>query len=250
MLTARKNSVINHVLYRFLVHGAVRASFSAVHVRQPISAVPPANMPVILFGNHCSWWDGYMAMLINERIFHRDGYVMVEDIQLSRYQFFRYLGAFSIDRTNRRAAYESMVYAAELLHCQDNRLLLIFPQGAIQANDRRPLGFYNGIGHIAQKAAPCQAIPVALRYEFIGEQKPEAFIRIGAPTEISGSGTDAKTLTKHLELALSNELDHLYTDVVTRQFASYNPLVHGSWSINRLWDSVRNKQQIRHLGPH
>lgn len=54
---------------------------------------------------------------------------MLEE-QLSRFWFFRFLGAFSV-RKNSRDIMESLHYATELLQDPEN-LVLIFPQGAIQ----------------------------------------------------------------------------------------------------------------------
>ena len=78
-----------------------------------------------------------MAMVFNEQIWRREGYVIVEDIQLERYPFFRYLGAFSVNRSDARKAVTSVRYAANVLKNGPNRLLLIFPQGEIRANDAR-----------------------------------------------------------------------------------------------------------------
>jgi 1-acyl-sn-glycerol-3-phosphate acyltransferase len=248
MLAARKSSFLNALLYRVLMLSAVQGAFHSVYVRQA-SPPPPANDRVLLYANHCSWWDGHMAMILNECLWHRDAHIMVEDTQLERYQFFRYLGAFSVNRQSPRAAALSLRYAGELLKAAPNRLLLIFPQGQIQANDVRPLRFFTGVGHIAHNAASCLAYPLALRLEFIGEQKPEAFLSIGQPLAVETPAPPAKELTHRMQTALEAELDQLRADIIAREFSTFTPLVKGAWSINRVWDAVRGKPQIKPLGP-
>ena len=51
-----------------------------------------------------------------------------------------------------------------------------------------------------------------------------------------------------MQAALTQELDQLREDVVAYRFESFKPLVSGGWSINRLWDAVRGKGQIKQVG--
>jgi 1-acyl-sn-glycerol-3-phosphate acyltransferase len=248
MLPAKKNPFWNKVIYSVLMKPALRGSFHATRIRQ---AQPfPAGMPVIVFGNHSAWWDAHVPMAANEQRWHRDGYVMVEDTQLSRYGFFRYAGAFSVNRHDGRSAMHSVAYAVQKLTEAPNRMLLIFPQGEILANDVRPLKFFAGMGHIVKKVAqagPVALIPFALRYEFVGEQKPDAFISVGAPA-VAAAPVDAKAITAQMEAALTQELDSLREDVTAYRFNGFDTLVAGAWGINRIWDAVRGKKQIKEVG--
>ncbi|MCS7057066.1 MAG: lysophospholipid acyltransferase family protein [Thermoflexales bacterium] len=261
MIKARKHPLLNRLVYLLLIKAQVKASFHRVYLRQAAPSPPPDSPPFIMFGNHSAWWDAHLAMVLNEECWHSDGYVMVEDIQLARYGFFRWCGAFSVNRRDPRSAVESMNYAIRLLtepaqRRNAPRSLLIFPQGEIRANDVRPLGFYQGAGRIASKTAQqvgaCALYPLALRYEFIGEQKPDAFISVGPPLLVrkdeGASALDPRQITARMEQVLTEELDRLRDDVVAYRLASFTPLVQGAWSINRIWDAVRGKEQIREVG--
>lgn len=252
MLTARKNPLLNSLIYRLLIKPPLRSSFHAVHYRQA-GQVPASDAPCILIGNHSAWWDAHLPMAANESLWHLDGYVMVEDTQLSRYQFFRTVGAFSVNRRDGRSAMQSLNYAVQLLTEAPRRMLLIFPQGEIQANDVRPLTFFNGIGHIVKKVAAsrgaCDVYPMASRYEFIGEQKPDAFLSMGAAMHFDTSNaSDTRATTAQMQDALTAELDQLRADLVAYRFDGFTPLVQGGLSINRLWDAVRGKAQIKRVG--
>lgn len=248
MLTARKNRFLNRILYTSVFLLPARSAFHGIHLRQS-SSTPPAQLPVLAYANHSSWWDANIISILNERVWHRDGYVMMEDTQLQRYQFFRYMGAFSVNRHDARQAVVSMRYASDILRAGQNRMLLMFPQGEILHNDHRPLDFFGGVGHIARQAAPCAAYPIALRYEFIGEQKPEVFVSVGTPQLLTQDSQSAKELACSMEQQLTAELDRLHDDLVARNYAGFATLLAGTWSINRLWDSVRGRPQITPLGP-
>jgi 1-acyl-sn-glycerol-3-phosphate acyltransferase len=254
MLAARKNPLMNWLIYRLVMKAGLRSSFHAVRIRQA-EAMPPPSAPMILFGNHSAWWDAHLPMAANEERWHAEGYVMVEDTQLERYQFFRYCGAFSVNRRDPRSAMLSLNYAVDMLTSGPRRMLLIFPQGEILANDVRPLRFQQGTGHIVKKVLgrgwPCWLYPMALRYEFIGEQKPDAFISVGPALRFEAHArVEAGEVTERLQQALTAELDRLHEDVVAYRFDDFTPLISGAWSINRAWDAVRGKRQIRNVGDH
>ncbi len=248
MIETRKNPLLSRMIYALLVRPSLRGGFNRVRMRR---SAPLPDVPVIWCANHSSWWDGYLGMAANELRFKRDAYVMVEATQLARYGFFRWVGGFSVDRGDARSALDSLRYATNLLVTGPRRALLIFPQGTISANDARPLSFFAGIGHIARDIArasgACALVPLALRYEFIGEQKPEAFISAGQPLLVD-AGARPKAVAAEAEAALTGELDQLRADVVGYRFDSFDDVLTGTLSINRLWDRVRGKTQIREVG--
>lgn len=248
MLPARKNRLLNKLLYIVLFQQPARSAFSRIHLRQAADA-PNQPVPVIACANHTSWWDAQMVSILNERVWKRDGFVMMEDTQLQRYQFFRYMGAFSVNRNDPREAVVSLRYATKVLTTGTNRMLLMFPQGEFRHPDERPLRFYAGIGHIARKSMPCAVYPIALRYELLGEQKPEAFISVGEPILVSSETRTADALAQQMQTALAREMDQLHADLIARDYSRFTVLLHGSWSINRLWDALRGKPQIKQTGP-
>ncbi len=253
MLTAHKNHLLNALIYQGLIKVGLQGAFGQVNLRQ--SGPPPEpDVPVILYGNHCSWWDGHLGMAVNEERWHRDGYVMMEDKQLERYGFFRACGAFSLNRADGRSAMQTLDYAAELMTHGPGRMLLLFPQGEILANDVRPLRLFNGVAHLVKKivarAGYCALYPMALRYEFVGEQRPEAFISIGHPLTITPHTlpNPPKRLTDQMEQALTQGLDQLHEDITRYQLDTFEACITGRWSINRWWDAVRGRRPMARVG--
>jgi 1-acyl-sn-glycerol-3-phosphate acyltransferase len=182
------------------------------------------GVPLVLYANHSSWWDGLVAFEIG-RACALDQYVMMEERQLARLRLFRRLGAFSVERERAREARRSVEYACELLRGTEGALWL-FPQGVTLANDVRPLKFYTGAAHIIRRAGGAYVAPVAMRYEFLEEFRPEAFARVGAPERVTvDESFDVKDLTRHLSDELTRTLDRLRADVLEAKFEEYEEIV-------------------------
>lgn len=180
-----------------------------------------SGVPLIIYANHSSWWDGLVFLEILRR-FDFENYVMMEEKQLRKLFLFRQLGAFSVVREKPREAVKSINYAADLLKKNANRTLLIFPQAKILPNDVRPIRFFNGLARIVEKVETIYAIPAALRYEFIGNYKPEIFVKISEPEFIKKDvGFQSKTLIVDFEKRLSETLDALKREINLSQTENY-----------------------------
>ena len=184
-------------------------------------AAKNSHIPLLIYANHSSWWDGLTAFEI-WRAARLDSFVMMEERQLKNLSLFRRLGAFSVVRENAREAVKSMNYAAELLKKNPRQTVWIFPQGAILPNDLRPLKFFHGLARIIEKTEKCAVAPVALRYEFFGHYKPEILVKIGSPKLFTtGIDFDAKKKTGEFENDLTAALDDLKTDILTDNLQNY-----------------------------
>ncbi|MCO6512384.1 MAG: lysophospholipid acyltransferase family protein [Aridibacter famidurans] len=147
---------------------------------------PRPGLPLLIYANHTSWWDGLAAFQISRQA-ALDAYVMMEERQLRRYFLFRKLGAFSVVRESPRSAYRSLEYASLLLKEDPRRALWMFPQGEIVLAGKRPLGFFSGIEKLIEMAGSCIAVPVVFRYEFGGEFKPSIYSAVGEGFDIAES---------------------------------------------------------------
>ncbi len=224
MITARKERMFER-MFALYNRNLIRRRFEGLrvagldHLRQRRT-----NVPQLLYANHSSWWDGLvMFQLAYQR--KLDLYAMMEEKQLRQYPFHRKLGAFSVVRTRPREALKSIEYACNLLR-HTSRTLLIFPQGETAPNDIRPLKFYNGAARIIERVGEIDAVPVALRYEFLDEFRPEILVRVGEGERIEAtSDFNAKQLTNCMAEKLARTLDDLCEDVVRRSIADYVEIV-------------------------
>ena len=184
-----------------------------------------SQMPMIIYVNHSSWWDGLVAFQISAKL-KLDSFVMMEEKQLKNLFLFRKLGAFSVIRENPREALESVNYAANLLKVNSRRTLWIFPQGEILPNNARPLRFYGGLSKIVERVGQCQVVPMAICYEFLKDFKPEIFVKSGK-AEVFGNfkTNDSKRMTQNFETAMTSLLEELNTNILNNNFKKFEQII-------------------------
>ncbi len=224
MLKAKKSRWFEKI-FTLYNRNLLKRRFDSFNVRGLKNLVNSnSNIPQIIYSNHSGWWDGLLIYEICKKL-NLDFYVMMEEKQLKSLSFFRKIGAFSVVREKPREAVRSINYAASILREIPKKTLLIFPQGEIQPNERRPLKFFNGLSRIIEKAGECEIIPIAIRYEFRGEFKPEIYVDIGNPKIIANlKDFDARAATIGFENQTTDLLDNLYNDITTENFADFDNL--------------------------
>lgn len=225
MLEARK-SVWFEKLFSIYNRNLLKRRFNSLQVSGLDFLIKrDKNLPLLIYANHSSWWDGLVAFQISRET-RLDSFLMMEEKQLRKLFLFRKLGAFSVVREKPRAAIKSIDYAAEVLRKSPNRAVWIFPQGEILPNDVRPLDFYGGLTKIIQKVERCYAVPVAMRFEFLGEFKPDIFVKINEP-EIFNGGEDffPKIIKTVFENKLAEALDALKTEIIQKNLKGFKKII-------------------------
>ncbi len=191
----------------------------------------------LFLANHSCWWDLYLAHFLNETV-PVDGYGMMEHVNLNRYRFFRRIGAFSVDPTAPWTVRTSMLYTIALLS-QPGTGVWFFPQGDILSNDLRPLRFKNGLRALLRLAGRLRAVPVAIRFDFWQDQRPEAFVRFGLPEYIERD--EVPTVIPTWEAKITALLDQLKTDVIAQDESAFRTLLEGQLSISIWFDKLRER---------
>ena len=162
------------IIFQPYLTGLFKRHFHEIQLLGTLPEIPD-DLPVLLLPNHSTWWDGFFVYLLNKRIFRRTAYLMMLEKQLTKYKFFRKIGAYSIEPENRRSVIESLEYTVELLN-REMPLVSVFPQGELLPWHTRPLDYKRGVEWILQKYGnPVTVLPLAIRAEFLGEQRPSAF---------------------------------------------------------------------------
>lgn len=238
---ANKRPFVEWLVGRVVLQRALSRAFGGVYASihpDTLRLRKQAHLPIVFCATHSGWWDGHMAYILNKRVFRRDAYLMMEEAQLAQYPFFTWFGVFGVDKRDPRAALESVRYITDMLSERENAALWIFPQGEMAHPDTRPLRLYGGTANIARRLGACALVPVALRYDFLLEQAPHAFARIGIPLMVQRDGA-SRDLTANLASAMTLVADDLHRDVTSYRLDGYRKVLSGRGSANANWDRVR-----------
>jgi 1-acyl-sn-glycerol-3-phosphate acyltransferase len=239
-IPAAKNPIGDELIYRLFARWSLWSSFDTVWLQTHGPLPTPDEGPLLLALNHSAWWDGYLMYVIHRVVLggRFDAHLLMEERQLRAYRFFTWSGAFSINRRDPDDVLRSQQYAANLLRGgRRPRALFIFPQGKIVPNDRRPLVTYPGVARIIAMAGGVRVCPVALRYEFLGQQWPHAFIRLG-PVYTPGEPAATDGTLAELTARLTAACDALRDDVLALELERFRPLLRGRRGIDKSFDAV------------
>jgi 1-acyl-sn-glycerol-3-phosphate acyltransferase len=182
MIEATHNRLADVVFKRYLNH-LFRRHFASLNL---IGDAPhiPENLPVLILPNHNTWWDGFFVYHLNRIFFQRRLYMMMLEEQLSRYPFFRRIGAYGIIPNKVEDVRKSISYTAKLLEGTDPEgvALCVFPQGELVSWYQQPITYQRGIEVIIRRTKrPVSILPLLMRIEYIEMQYPQVFFMFGEP---------------------------------------------------------------------
>lgn len=174
----------------------------------------------LLYGSHYCFHDGQVAYYICRKGFDANFYMMIEE--LYKFPILSKIGGFSVEK-NSSLALNSINYAAELLKNRDN-MVWIFPQGKVLPPDFRPIKFESGLSSIVNKVKHVNLIPVAVKFVFVRQYKPEIFAEVGEPLIIDNGVSDKKAFTKQLEDNFTYMNDVQNKNISQGEFDGYESL--------------------------
>lgn len=220
MITARKSRLFEKGFGIYLLP-LLRRSFSHL-LSMNVQGIP--RQPVIFIANHSSWWDGLLFFQLNHAVWKHDIHMMMHEKNLKNFIFFRYLGAFSIDKQNPKDIIRSLQYAEGLL--KQGKSVVLFPQGDEFHQEIRPLAFHSGIGYLLEKHPEIPVVPITFYYSFRHDQKPEVWIHQGPVLSTEAiPGASRKEKSGSLQKILTAQLDGLKEEVIAENTAAFNDLL-------------------------
>ncbi len=185
MITAAHVPVLTGLISSY-VKWKLRRSFRGLWLRGAL----PEDEPVVLYSNHLNFWDGFVAHAVISEA-GRAGFAMMEERNLARFPFLRYLGAFSVRRGSSSSARESLRHAQALLE-PPRSTVVVFPQGRI-APFEAPLALERGAELLA-RWAKVRCVPMAIRYAMFEHEFPDVLIALGEAHEASSTEAMAARL--------------------------------------------------------
>ena len=196
-------------IYAAYARRLIRKTFGRLRIS---GALPShSSVPVIAYMNHSAWWDAVVPVHLSHDLFRREIHALMEAEQIRRYPFFRHLGCFGPVESSLGEARLVAAYAARVLSAGNSPILWICPQGALLPS-RIPMKFKSGIARIANAVPEAVIVPIAFRYEFLKNEKPDCWIKIGEP--VVRAEESIPQLTRRLEIRLQRELDALDDEIL------------------------------------
>ena len=201
----------------------------------------PAELPVIIFINHPSWWDPLFGLFLTSRCFpDRRVYAPIEAAALARYQFFARIGFFGVEPGTVRGA-ATFLRVGQAILSRPNSILGVTPEGQFTDPRERPVHMRSGLGHLAGRLRTGVLLPLALEYPFWEERLPEALARFGEPIFIaSENGRSSAQWTTLLAQRLEAAQDALAFDARQRDRAAFEILLGGSAGVGGVYDMWRS----------
>ncbi len=172
------------------------------------------NKSILITPNHISWWDGFFIDFAVRNIFHKNIFLMMLEEQLKRFWFFSKLGAYSINPGNVKSVLETVNYTSLLLEKPGN-FLVVYPQGEIEAYEKKPLTLKKGLDLIIKKSKKDFIIlPAAFKIQYYNEKNPSVLFSFG-------NMLDSKEIENNFavfENTFYQNLDDLSQKAFDRQF--------------------------------
>ncbi|OWA36312.1 hypothetical protein B9G55_09750 [Saccharibacillus sp. O16] len=180
-------------------------AFRCINLYGSLEAGVDRQRPILYIANHSSWWDGLLLFHLWRRSGENHHYVMMDEQQLSKYRFFRKLGAYSVDKSSAGASRASLRYSEDLL-LAGNRVWL-FPQGDIRHLESRPLILQSGAAHLLRRVPQAAVVPVTFYYTQGLHSKSEVSLEVGRPLMEDWSVLDRSAIMAMLQDELQRQLD-------------------------------------------
>lgn len=239
MSTSTSSSRVVGLFGRYLDR-LFRGTFNAVRWRSESDWQQwPDDVPILAIANHTSWWDGFLSHQVSRAI-GRPFRILMEAEHLDRYRFFRRVGALPVERRSAPQARRDLALAADGL--AGSTMLWIYPQGMRRPASEQIAALEHGAAWLIQRRmGPLLVVPVAFRYAFLSEQRPEAFALVAAPWHLSAPPAGRRRdLTARLAARLAATVATLDDDLRTERVERFETLVAGRPSINNRLDRVRH----------
>jgi 1-acyl-sn-glycerol-3-phosphate acyltransferase len=220
-------------------------NFEAVRIAHAGMPIVPAEQPLIICTNHPGWWDPVILILLQDILFPgRLGFGPMDRAALGKYGVLRRVGIFGIDSNSRHGAAEFLQQGVRIL-ADPRAVLWVTAEGGFTDPRVRPVRLRRGIAHLARRVPEAIVLPLALEYPFWNERFPQALGYFGAPIAADPQRS-ASDWTTMLEAAMTQTLDALATESLSRDPTRFRRILHGRAGVGGLYDLWRHTRAFAH----
>jgi 1-acyl-sn-glycerol-3-phosphate acyltransferase len=222
-------------LFSIYLHWYIGRHFHALRLANS-GRFPSGTGPLIVYGNHASWWDPLAYIVISRHLlptaYH---YGPMDAAALKHYGFLRKLGMFPIEMGTRRGAAQFLRGAEEILSTP-NSVLWVTPEGRFTDMRTRPATFRPGLAAVVARLGACTLVPLAFEYTFWDERLPEILISCGKPIKVAGEGRSTEEWGEQLAGALADAQNELAALAMLRDPARFETVMTGRIGISGVYE--------------
>ena len=227
--------------FRGVVRRYFRRHFRSVQA-QHAEQLGQQQGPLIVYGNHSSWWDPMLIVLLGELLLpERKHYAPIDARARERYPILRRLGSFPGQAASPRGAAQFLRTAEVIL--REGGVLWLTPQGRFADPREAPLAFKPGLGALALRMPEVPLIPLAVEYTFWDERLPETLLHFGPPVAVTPNGSSEQA-TRELEGALAAAMAALRDASMLRDASAFTTLFTGARGTGGAYAVIRRIRRL------
>lgn len=199
-----------------------------------------SEQPLLIYGNHPSWWDPLIAHFLNRALFpSRQFYAPIDAAALQRYGVFEKLGFYGVQLDNSAGASVFLKRTLGILKA-GNTAVWITPEGRFADARNHSAPLMPGLAHLCTRISGGFVIPLALEYVFWDERLPKCLAKFGTPIDVAQFAELSKSLwSEMLRERLRDNQRHLAEASIARSSEPFENLLRGKRGAGGMYDAMR-----------
>lgn len=205
----------------------------------PHTKVDP-DQPLLIYGNHPSWWDPLIAHFLNRRLFSgRQFYAPIDAEALEQYRVFGKLGFYGV-RLNSSSGAAAFLKQSTAILAKPGTAIWLTPEGRFSDVRDHSAELMPGLAHLCHRMERGLVIPLALEYVFWNERLPVCLARLGDPICIEQNRELTKAdWNRRVTTALRETQTELSQCAMQRSADSFENLIRGRAGAGGFYDFFR-----------
>lgn len=220
----------------------LRRHFHAIAIdRQSRCEVDDHSAPLIIYGNHASWWDPLIAHFLNRTLLpQRQFYAPIDADALEQYRVFGKLGFYGVKLDTARGAAAFLKQSTEILQSDQETAIWLTPEGGFRDARDHSAELKPGLAHLCTRLQTGYAMPLALEYVFWDERLPVCLVRMGTPISCADHAELSKVEWGQLLTTRLRENQRALAELaIARSSEPFEDLIRGRAGAGFVYDSFR-----------
>ncbi|TWU46887.1 lysophospholipid acyltransferase family protein [Rubripirellula reticaptiva] len=225
----------------------LRRHFHAIAIEREsrCGAAVCCDGPLIVYGNHPSWWDPMVAHFLNLTLFPgRQFRAPIAAEALAHYKVLAKLGFYGVQMDSVAGTARFLKQSNQILDSSTSSIWMT-PEGRFaDARDHREK-LMPGLAHLCSRRSDGWVLPLALEYVFWDERLPVCLARLGVPIRISDHASLLKPQwNDQLQQSLRENQFRLAELAIARSSDPFDNLLMGKRGAGGVYEWTRRMKSL------